>query len=114
MPSARTDRAAVFRFDVVVAAEVFKTLDESPCALVWLFFEDLLDLAAGDRPAFNAGRLADAFDAAAPAFREAGGLSDFLRVFLDIRLPFVAFRRSIIEVLDQLDYPGQFGCPGLC
>ena len=113
MPSARTDRAAVFRFDVV-AAEGFKTLDESPCALVCLVFEDLLDLAAGDRPAFKAGRLADAFDAAAPAYREAGGLSDFSRVFLDIRLPFVAFRGSTIEVLDSARLPGQFGCPGLC
>ena len=27
------------------------------------------------------------------------GLEDFLRVFLDIRLPFVAFRRSTIRVL---------------
>jgi hypothetical protein len=31
----------------------------------------------------------------------ADGLGDFLRVFLDIRLPFVAFRGSIIEVLRQ-------------
>jgi hypothetical protein len=98
-----------------VAAAVFKTLDESPCAFVCLFFEFLLDLVAGDLPAFEAGRLAAAFDAAALGFREARGLSDFLRVFLDIRLPFVAFRGSIIEVLDQADYRvGQFSLPGLC
>jgi hypothetical protein len=30
------------------------------------------------------------------------GLEDFLRVFLDIRLPFVAFRRSTIRVLRVL------------
>jgi len=30
-----------------------------------------------------------------------GDFWDFLRVFLDIRLPFVAFRGSIIEVLRQ-------------
>jgi hypothetical protein len=30
-----------------------------------------------------------------------GDFGDFLRVFLDIRLPFVAFRGSIIEVLRQ-------------
>ena len=88
-------------FDVVAAAG-FKTL-EGPVALVCLFFEFLLDLVAGARPAFEAGRLAAALDAAAPGLRDARGLSDFLRVFLDIRLPFVAFRGSIIEVLDQVD-----------
>ena len=30
------------------------------------------------------------------------GLEDFMRVFLDIRLPFVAFRRSTIRVLRVL------------
>jgi hypothetical protein len=30
------------------------------------------------------------------------GLEDFVRVFLDIRLPFVAFRRSTIRVLRVL------------
>ena len=32
-------------------------------------------------------------------------LEDFLRVFLDIRLPFVAFRRSTIRVLRVLSWP---------
>ena len=39
----------------------------------------------------------------AGALRPLGdGLEDFLRVFLDIRLPFVAFRRSTIRVLRVL------------
>jgi hypothetical protein len=90
-------------------------LGEGPRALVCPIFEFLLDLVAGDRPAFEAGRLAAVFDAAGPGFREGRGLSDFLRVFLDIRLPFVAFRRSIIEVLDQVDDRAvQLSLPGLC
>src|SRR5207245_8181108 len=47
------------------------------------------------------------------------GLEDFVRVFLDIRLPFVAFRRSTIRVLRVLPLTvgfapasGQVGCPG--
>jgi hypothetical protein len=35
----------------------------------------------------------------AAAFRTGGVLGDFLRDFLDIRLPFVAFHRSIIGLL---------------
>jgi hypothetical protein len=42
-----------------------------------------------------AGVLADDFNGARVAFPE-GVLGDFLRVFLDIRLPFVAFGGSII------------------
>ena len=38
----------------------------------------------------------------APAGFEAGVLGDFLRVFLDIRLPFVAFGGSIMGVLRGL------------
>jgi hypothetical protein len=68
--------------------------------LVGLFFEFLPDLVVGDRPDFEVVRLAEAFDVAGFAFR-AERLPDFLRVFLDIRLPFVAFRGSIIEVLRQ-------------
>jgi hypothetical protein len=72
----------------------------------------LLDLAAGDCPVFKAGRLAGAL---AAVFFRAATVPDFLRVFLDIRLPFVAFRGSIIEVLDQVGYrAGQFGLFGLC
>ena len=116
MPSVKDDRVAVFRFDLAAAG--FADLDEGPRnALVCLLFADLLDLVAGDRPDFELTRLADAFDAA--GFRtRAEGLPDFLRVFLDIRLPFVAFRGSIIEVLRQ-DGSGRLqaglsGLFGLC
>src|SRR5689334_17789866 len=78
---------------------------------------DLADLAAGfleaasvprravltaDLAAVLTGVLAtDAF--LAGALRPLGdGLEDFLRVFLDIRLPFVAFRGSTIRVLRVL------------
>jgi hypothetical protein len=58
-------------------------------------------------PAFTAGFLTDAFepravwaaDGFAADVRPEGALEDFLRVFLDIRLPFVAFRGSTIRVL---------------
>ncbi|HET7885996.1 MAG TPA: hypothetical protein VFL62_07210 [Bradyrhizobium sp.] len=97
MPS-RADGAAALRFGF--AATDFDGLAADPRnALVCLFFEFLADLVAGGRPDFVA-RLAEAFDVA--AFRPtAEGSPDFLRVFLDIRLPFVAFRRSIIAVLKQ-------------
>jgi hypothetical protein len=51
--------------------------------------------------AFEGGIFADFLDAARGAFA-AAGLRDLLRVFLDIRLPFVAFGRSIM------------GCCGSC
>ncbi len=47
---------------------------------------------------FAAGVLTAATDLVRAAF-PAGDLGDFLRVFLDIRLPFVAFGGSIIRVL---------------
>jgi hypothetical protein len=101
-PSARAGRAAAFRFDLAPAAG-FNVLEAGTCdALVCLFFGFLLDLVADGALDFEAGLLADAFDAARVVVR-AEGLSDFLRVFLDIRLPFVAFRGSIIGVLRQLD-----------
>jgi hypothetical protein len=46
-----------------------------------------------------AGTLADAVRPAGTALAAAATLEDFLRVFLDIRLPFVAFRGSTIAVL---------------
>ena len=52
-------------------------------------------------PAFPALLLLAAADCA-PAGRPDPGLEDFLRDFLDIRLPFVAFRRSTIRVLRVL------------
>jgi hypothetical protein len=58
---------------------------------VFLFLPDLL---AGVRG------FADVFFAEVPeAARRVARRKDFLRLFLDIRLPFVAFRRSIIAVL---------------
>jgi hypothetical protein len=58
----------------------------------------LTGLSAGPDRAFAAGLLAAVLDWARIAF-PAGGLEDFLRVILDIRLPFVAFGGSIIGVL---------------
>jgi hypothetical protein len=96
----RGDRAAVFRFDFAAAA--FDAFGETLSgALVCLVFEFLLDFFAGGRPVFEAVRLAEAFDPGL-VFRAdglPGFLRVFLRVFLDIRLPFVAFRGSINRVL---------------
>ena len=47
--------------------------------------------------------VADVTESARAAFPEAG-LGDFLRVFLDIRLPFVAFGGSIIGVFRTLSH----------
>ena len=47
----------------------------------------------------RAALAAAGFAAAVRADFPGGALEDFLRVFLDIRLPFVAFRRSTIRVL---------------
>jgi hypothetical protein len=49
-----------------------------------------------------AGNLATAVPPARTALAAAVTLEDFLRVFLDIRLPFVAFRGSTIAVLRVL------------
>jgi hypothetical protein len=55
-----------------------------------------------------AGFLADVFDAARVALPGAD-LGDFLRVFLDIRLPFVAFGGSIIGLLRALSWQAGIG-----
>jgi len=68
---------------------------------VCLFFVLLLVLVAVAPRVFEGAVFADLADWARIAF-PAEGLGDFLRVFLDIRLPFVAFRGSIIEVLRQV------------
>jgi hypothetical protein len=108
------ERTAVFRFDFAAAA--FDALDETlGDALGCPVFGFLLAFFADGGPAFEAARLAGAFDPGL-VFR-AGGLPVFLRVFsrvfLDIRLPFVAFRGSIIEVLRRAGF-GRFGLFGLC
>ena len=69
-------------------------------ALVCVFFEFLLDLVAIALREGERVRPAAALVEGRAAF-PAAGLRDFFRVFWDIRLPFVAFRRSIIEVLRQ-------------
>jgi len=106
----RVGCAAVFRFDFAAAG--FDALDETlGDALVCPVFEFLLDFFADGRSVFEAARFAGAFDPG--LVFAADGLPVFLRVFLDIRLPFVAFRGSIIEVLRQAGF-GRFGLFGLC
>jgi hypothetical protein len=61
----------------------------------------LPDLFAAARRVFDGGVLADVADRVRTAFPE-DALGDFLRVFLDIRLPFVAFGRSTIRELRAL------------
>jgi hypothetical protein len=96
---------AVAAFDPVAAAEAdfcgaftFNFFDGAVCDAGAGF---LTGFSAGvfgaARPATGADFLADVFD----AFPD-GVLEDFLRVFLDIRLPFVAFSGSIIAVLRVL------------
>ena len=64
---------------------------------VCLFFV-LLVLAAVAPRVFEGAVFTDLADPSRIALE---GLEDFFRVFLDIRLPFVAFRGSIIELLRQ-------------
>jgi len=59
-----------------------------------LFF--LADVLAVARRFFEGADFADVFEGARAAFPE-DALGDFLRVFLDIRLPFVAFGGSTME-----------------
>src|ERR1700739_4319358 len=61
----------------------------------------LLFLAAVAPRAFEGAVFTDLADWARTAFLAVVSLEDFLRVFLDIRLPFVAFRGSIIELSRQ-------------
>jgi hypothetical protein len=61
----------------------------------------LPDFLAGTCRAFEVGFFAVSFDCAGAFFPDPD-LGDFLRVFLDIRLPFVAFGGSIMELLRVL------------
>jgi hypothetical protein len=61
----------------------------------------LLDPTVAARPLFACFIFVDVVDGRRVGLRE-GVLVDFLRVFLDIRLPFVAFGGSIIRLLQIL------------
>ena len=84
------------------AGDFLNGFDAASCDAAEIVLAALPGALLPDFPAF-AGRAFDGFvfadltDAARAALR-ATGLEDFLRVFLDIRLPFVAFGRSIIGV----------------
>ncbi len=67
------------------------------------FLTLLPDFFAAALRVLAAGVLAEIFDRARAGFGE-GDFADFLRVFLDIRLPFVAFGGSIIGVLLALSW----------
>jgi hypothetical protein len=92
---------AVAAFDPVAAAGgdfcgvfAFNFFDGAVCDAGAGFLTGFLaDVFGALRLARGADFLADVFD----AFPD-GVLGDFLRVFLDIRLPFVAFSGSIIAV----------------
>jgi hypothetical protein len=72
--------------------------DVDRAAFAVCLFLVLPDLAAGFGLVFEAGVFADVCDRARVVFPMAG-LGDFLRVFLDIRLPFVAFGGSIMGAI---------------
>jgi hypothetical protein len=75
--------------------------DTLGAALPACLFVFLADVIAVARRFFEGAVFADVLDGARAAFPE-DALGDFLRVFLDIRLPFVAFGGSTIEVLRVL------------
>jgi hypothetical protein len=93
---------AVLRTDFLVPPD-FNALDGGLCDAFgaelrpWLFFMFLPDLLADGVRSFADVFFAEVLEVA----RRVAWTKDFLRLFLDIRLPFVAFRRSIIAVLRQ-------------
>jgi hypothetical protein len=99
------DPAAVLVADAL-GPEDFNCFDGALCDVLGLafparLFAFLADVRAVARRFFEDAFFADVFDRAWAAFPE-DALGDFLRVFLDIRLPFVAFGGSTIEVLRGL------------
>jgi hypothetical protein len=70
-------------------------------AFLEVFPETFLETFLGESLAVFAADFFDVFDEARVAFPERD-LGDFLRVFLDIRLPFVAFAGSTNGVLRPL------------
>jgi len=79
-------------------AALCETFERFPSVCLLVF---LPALPATGRRAFETGFFADVADFARVASRGAG-FEDFLRVFLDIRLPFVAFAGSIMGLLRVL------------
>jgi hypothetical protein len=99
------DPAVILGADAL-GPEAFNCFDGALCDVVELAFPGFLfgflaDVLAVARRFFEGAFFADVFDRAPAAFPE-DALGDFLRVFLDIRLPFVAFGGSTIEVLRVL------------
>jgi hypothetical protein len=106
------DDAAVPAADFAGAGD-FNGFDDALCEAFELFRSVslvvfLLALPAACRRAFETGFFADDADFARAAL---GGvrLEDFLRGFLDIRLPFVAFGGSIMGVLRVLSQRAGIG-----
>jgi hypothetical protein len=91
-----TDELLLRGFAEGAGAGDFNRFDAALCD-VWRFSLD----AFAARPAFTTFVL-DAFDDFATGRPLGEVLGDFLRDFLDIRLPFVAFGGSIIRVLRTL------------
>jgi hypothetical protein len=86
--------------------------DVAAAAVLDDFLDDLRAAAPGIFALFVFARAAD-FDldfrlAVPPAFRAGEVLGDFLRDFLDIRLPFVAFGGSIMDILRILSGEPEF------
>jgi hypothetical protein len=105
------DPAVVLAADIV-GPDDFNGLDGALCDVPGVAFPGCLffllaDVLAVARRFFEGAGFADGFDRAEAAFPE-DALGDFLRVFLDIRLPFVAFGGSIIEVLRVLSRQAGF------
>jgi hypothetical protein len=99
------DSAAVRRGDFA-GPDDFNGFDGAMCEVPKGFFPGLLvafriDFLAEVGRAFEGGIFADFFDAV-PVDFAVDGFGDLLRVFLDIRLPFVAFGRSIMGLLRVL------------
>src|SRR6202000_536784 len=105
------DIAAALRgFDAAAAEGDFNRFDAALCDGPGTGF--LLELFAADASAFAPlvlTALLVAFADLVAAFRVGEVLGDFLRDFLDIRLPFVAFSGSIIGILRVSSGEGESG-----
>jgi hypothetical protein len=111
LTAAAFDTAATLGRKGFAGLEDFNGFDGALCDVGRVAFAVCLlvvlpDLAAAFGLFFEAGVFADVCDRARVVFPVAGS-GDFLRVFLDIRLPFVAFGGSIIGAIAVLS--GQAG-----